>query len=45
MFPLDPDLMMFLKFFILFTCLFFWIKLGYDAAFRSYRSRHHHHER
>ena len=43
MFPLDPDLLMFLKFFIVFTCIFFWIKLGWDALFGGYR--HHHHRR
>lgn len=43
--PVDPDLLMFLKFFIVFTCIFFWIKLGYDAAFRHYRGRGHRHGR
>lgn len=37
MFPLDQDLLMLLKFFILFTCIFFWLRLGYKAIMRHHR--------
>ena len=39
--PLDPDFLMFLKFFVVMTCFVFWIRLGYHWLFRQYRSFHH----
>ena len=43
MFPIDTNLLLLVKFFIFLTCVFFWIKLGYDAFSRSTRLRHRHH--
>jgi len=45
MFPLDPYLLMMLKVFVVFTCIFFWIKLMYDVLMRGHnmRRRHRHH--
>ena len=45
MFPLDDDFLLVLKFFVLFTCFFFWIRLGVRALMRqhnlgSYHRRH-----
>ena len=42
MFPLDSDFLLYVKFFIFLTCVFFWVKLGYDAFRRSTRLRHRH---
>jgi len=43
--PLDPDFLMFLKFFVVLTCVVFWIRLAYHWLFRQYRGhnrrRHH----
>ncbi len=39
MLPLDPDLLMWLKFFVVFTCIFFWINLGYNILMRKDRMR------
>ena len=41
--PLDPDLLLYLKFFVVFTCVFFWIRLAYRWAFRQYRGYSHRH--
>ena len=43
MLPLDPDLLIFIKFFIFVTCIIFWIKLGYEALQKSMRMHSHHH--
>jgi hypothetical protein len=42
MFPLDRNLLLFLKFFVVLTCFFFWIRLIYLAIQRQHRiySRH-----
>ncbi len=45
MFPIDPELLMYLKIFIVFTCIFFWIKLAYDVLMRRHRLREHRHDR
>ena len=34
--PLDPDILLFLKFFVVFTCFFFWIRMAYTWMFRRY---------
>lgn len=39
MFPLDPSLLFYIKAFMFFTCVFFWIKLIYDSVQRSARMR------
>ena len=51
MLPLDPDFLLFLKFFVVLTCFFFWIRLGYNALMAGHRRRrryrvgpHHHKE-
>ena len=36
MFPIDPVLLMLLKFFIVITSIAFWVKLGIDALFRHH---------
>ena len=43
--PLNPEFLMFIKFFIAFTCAFFWIRLGVrwlmgKHRVGSYRGRH-----
>ncbi|MFT5239107.1 MAG: hypothetical protein ACI9OU_000302 [Candidatus Promineifilaceae bacterium] len=43
--PLDPFLLLLLKFFVVFTCVFFWIKFIYDRFMSSYRVRHNRHDR
>ncbi|MDA0323231.1 MAG: hypothetical protein O2923_11030 [Verrucomicrobia bacterium] len=47
MFPLDPGLLMLLKFFVVLTCVCFWIELAWGiftrASRHSGRHRHHHH--
>jgi hypothetical protein len=43
--PLDPFLLLLLKFFVVFTCVFFWIKFIYDRLMGSYRVRHNRHDR
>ena len=46
MFPLDHSLLIFLKFFVVTTCIFFWVRLAYDQIFsrelrhRTYRQRY-----
>lgn len=51
MFPLDPTLLLFVKFFVVFTCVFFWIRLAYyhimDTSIRkrSYRVGEEHRHR
>lgn len=37
MFPLDPMLLMFLKFFVVVTCIVFWLRLGIRYLTRGYR--------
>ncbi len=37
MFPIDRDLLMFLKIFVVLTCMFFWIRLVYLAIMRHNR--------
>ena len=37
MFPLDRNVLMFLKFFVVLTCVFFWIRLAYLAIMRRHR--------
>jgi hypothetical protein len=39
MFPLQPDLLFWVKVFVLFTCVFFWIQLIYARVRRSNRMR------
>ncbi len=48
MFPLDPVFNMFLKFFVVATCVVFWLRLGLRYLSRGYytsdgprRRRHH----
>ena len=43
MLPLDSDVLMFIKFFVVFTCIFFWIKLGYDVLMRHHHIHRRHH--
>ena len=43
MLPLDADLLIFVKFFVVLTCVFFWIKLAYDSLMRQYHHRRRHH--
>jgi hypothetical protein len=42
--PIDPDILLFLKFFVVVTCVFFWIRLGYLWLFRQYLRPRHRHE-
>ncbi len=42
MFPLNPDLLLFLKFFVVGTCVFFWIRLAFYGLMGTRRHRHHH---
>ena len=44
MLPIDPELLLFLKFFIVFTCIFFWVRLAYRWLFRSYHGYRHPHD-
>jgi len=37
MFPLDPFLLFFLKFFVVITCIVFWLRLGIKALLRHDR--------
>jgi hypothetical protein len=37
MLPLDPDLLIFVKFFVVFTCVCFWVRVGMDLLFRHHR--------
>ena len=39
MFPLGQDLLLFLKFFVLFTCIVFWARLGFQWLMRHHRLR------
>jgi hypothetical protein len=41
MLPLNPDLLIWTKFFVVFTCIFFWINLGYKVMMRHHRVRRH----
>ena len=43
MLPLEPDFLMFIKFFVVLTCVVFWIRLGVIWAWRQHRMRSHHH--
>ena len=43
MFPLDAELLLFLKFFVVFTCFFFWVRLGVKALMRNHRIDAHRH--
>jgi hypothetical protein len=36
MFPLHRDLLMILKFFVVLTCIFFWVRLAYLAVRRAH---------
>ena len=45
MLPINSDLLLFIKFFVVFTCVFFWIKLIYDVFRRSLGLRQYHHRR
>jgi len=36
MFPMEQDTLLFMKLFVFFTCICFWIKLGVDALFRRH---------
>ena len=47
MFPLSQEILLFAKFFVFFTCVFFWVKLAYDGLKRSARIRlgYHRHDR
>ena len=45
MLPLDPTLLLFLKFFVVFTCIFFWIRLAYNTLMGDYIRRRHYHTR
>lgn len=40
MFPLSQDVLLFLKFFVLFTCFVFWLRLGYQWLMRNHRLYH-----
>ena len=47
MLPLDPMFLMFLKFFVVVTCIVFWLRLGIRYLTRGYyidtpHRRHHH---
>jgi hypothetical protein len=37
MFPLDPFLLFFLKFFVVITCIVFWLRLAMEALMRNHR--------
>ena len=41
MFPLNPELLLYVKFFIFLTCVMFWVKLAYDALMKAARPRSH----
>lgn len=41
MLPLHPDFLLFLKFFVVVTCIFFWIRLGVRWMMRGYYHRHY----
>ncbi len=47
MLPLDPMFLMFLKFFVVVTCIVFWLRLGIRYITRGYRidSSYYHHSR
>jgi len=44
MLPLDPEILIFLKFFVVLTCIVFWLRLGIQWMMRNHRvhrgSRH-----
>jgi hypothetical protein len=46
MFPLTPDILLLVKYFIFITCICFWVKMAYEAMKRSshLHSRHHRYE-
>ena len=35
MFPITPDILLLVKYFIFITCICFWVKLAYDGMKRS----------
>lgn len=39
MLPLDTDLLMFIKYFVVITCFVFWLRLGYHWLMRGFRMR------
>jgi hypothetical protein len=39
MFPLDQNLLFYVKFFVFVTCVVFWVKLIYDSLKKSTRPR------
>lgn len=43
MLPLDPFVLFLLKFFVVITCVVFWVRLGVRALMRYYRQATHHH--
>ena len=43
--PIDPFLLLLLKFFVVVTCVFFWVKFLYDFLMQGHRLRHHRHDR
>ncbi len=40
--PVDGDVLLLVKYFIFLTCVFFWIKLAYDAMKRGSRTHSRH---
>jgi hypothetical protein len=36
---MDQDLLLYLKFFVLFTCVAFWVRLGFQWVMRHHRLR------
>ena len=42
MFPLDPFFLFLLKFFVVITCMVFWLRLGVRALMRHHRVHHGH---
>lgn len=40
MFPLDPFLLFFLKFFVVITCMVFWLRLAVRGLMRYHRIHH-----
>ena len=39
MFPLSQDILLYMKFFVFFTCVAFWIRLGYRWLMHYHRLR------
>ncbi len=44
MFPLDRDFLLLVKFFVVLTCVFFWIRLIYLALSRRHNINHRRYE-